>query len=207
MTDLLVTALEFQERQRPKVAMYYCRQALECQVHAVYHEQNEHFPDEDGFKDLRTIMKEIDQYLTTQTKELLWSINAQTRQSMHWNNETRGDKGAQTRHVNAVVSQIEAAYQDIFGDELIITGLGIKEKEENIVKKALERVDENSKQALQRFKQNGDLEGEALSLGNLGDIAKTRGDQEDAHRFYTEAVRIWRKIGIPIDQWYIANGY
>jgi len=60
---------------------------------------------------------------------------------------------------------------------------------------------------LQRFKQNGDLEGEAFSLGNLGDIAKTRGDQETAHRCYTEAVHIWRQIGIPIDQWYVANGY
>lgn len=207
VTDLLVTAMEFQEVKRPKAAMLYCRQALECQVHAVYYDQYEHFPDEDGFKDLTKIMEKIDQRLSTQTKELLWSINASTRGSMHWSNETRGGKGAKIHHVEAVISMIKAVYQDIFKEELTILDLSIEEKEEENIKKALERVNENSKQALQRFKQNGDLEGEAFSLGNLGDIAKTRGDQEAAHRCYTEAVRIWRQIGIPINQWYVANGY
>jgi phosphomevalonate kinase len=207
VTYLLVAALKFQTGNRPKVAMYYCRQALECQVHAVYYDQYEQFPDKDGFKDLTNIMKKIEQHLTTQTKELLWSINASTRGSMHWSNETRGDKGAKTHHVEAVISMIKAVYQDIFSEDLIILDSSIEEKEEENVKKALERVDENSKQALQRFKQVGNLEGEAFSLGNLGDIAKTRGDQEAAHRCYTEAVSIWRQIGIPIDQWYIANGY
>jgi phosphomevalonate kinase len=202
VTSLLVTALEFQEQKRPKAAMLYCRQALECQVHAVYYDQSGRFPDEDGFKDFTKIMVEIDQYLTTQTKELLWSINASTLGSMHWSNETRGVKGAKIHHVEPVVSMIKAVYQDIFSEDLII-----EEKEGEIVKKALNRVDENSKQALQRFKQNGDLKGEAFSLGSLGDIAKTRGDQEAAHRFYTEAVHIWRQLAVPIDQWYVANGY
>jgi hypothetical protein len=30
---------------------------------------------------------------------------------------------------------------------------------------------------------------------------------DERHRCYTEAVRIQREIGIPIDQWFIDNGY
>lgn len=102
---------------------------------------------------------------------------------------------------------IKAVYKDIFTEDLKILDLIKEGREEENVKKSLERVDVNSKQVLQRFKQNGDLEGEAFSWGTLGDIAKTRGDQEAAHRYYTKAVHIWRHIGHPIDQWFVANGY
>jgi len=208
VADNVVLALQLlQGQERPKAAMLHCRLALECLAQAKYHDLHGQFPDEDGFKDLTEIMKGIDNSLTTQTKEVLWSINAQTRGSMHWSYENSGNKGAKPHHVESVVSQIKTSYQDIFSEELILPGFSIKEKEENGVKKALGRVYDNTKQALQRFKQVGDLEGEAFSLGNLGDIAKTRGDQEAAHRCYTEAVSIWRQIGIPLDQWYIANGY
>ena len=48
----------------------------------------------------------------------------------------------------------------------------------------------------------GHREGEARLLIHLGDIISN-----DRRRMYTEAVRIQREIGIPIDQWFIDNGY
>ena len=53
----------------------------------------------------------------------------------------------------------------------------------------------------------GDRRGEASSLVNLAVIAQSRNDPTEQRRLNTEAVRIWREIGIPIDQWYIDNGY
>jgi tetratricopeptide (TPR) repeat protein len=53
----------------------------------------------------------------------------------------------------------------------------------------------------------GDRQGEADSLINLGIIASKNGNMDERHRCYTEAVRIQREIGIPIDQWFIDNGY
>ena len=53
----------------------------------------------------------------------------------------------------------------------------------------------------------GDRQGESASLINLGNIASANGNMDERHRCYTEAVRIKREIGIPIDQWFIDNGY
>ena len=53
----------------------------------------------------------------------------------------------------------------------------------------------------------GNRIGEAASLNNLGNIASANGNMDERHRCYTEAVRIQREIGIPIDQWFIDNGY
>ena len=53
----------------------------------------------------------------------------------------------------------------------------------------------------------GNREYEATSLVHLGVIAQTGGDPTEQRRCNTEAVRIWREIGIPVDQWYIDNGY
>ena len=52
----------------------------------------------------------------------------------------------------------------------------------------------------------GDRQGEADSLINLGNTLLNR-NMDERHRCYTEAVRIRREIGIPIDQWFIDNGY
>jgi tetratricopeptide (TPR) repeat protein len=53
----------------------------------------------------------------------------------------------------------------------------------------------------------GDRQGEAASLINLGNIASDNGKMDERHRCYTEAVRIQREIGIPIQQYFIDNGY
>ncbi|HIF16469.1 MAG TPA: tetratricopeptide repeat protein, partial [Candidatus Poseidoniales archaeon] len=61
--------------------------------------------------------------------------------------------------------------------------------------------------ALETFRKNGDRQGEAASLNNLGNIADTRGDLAEADRLWRESVRIKREIGVPIDQWLIDKGY
>ena len=53
----------------------------------------------------------------------------------------------------------------------------------------------------------GDRQGESGSLINLGIIMNSKGQYDEKHRMYTEAVRIRREIGMPIDQWFIDNGY
>jgi len=49
--------------------------------------------------------------------------------------------------------------------------------------------------------------GEQSSLNNLGLIMNSKGQHDEERRMYTEAVRIRREIGIPIDQWLIDKGY
>ncbi|MDC0502515.1 tetratricopeptide repeat protein [Euryarchaeota archaeon] len=61
--------------------------------------------------------------------------------------------------------------------------------------------------ALETFRKNGDRQGEANSLINLGIIMNSKGQHDEQRRMYTEAVRIQREIGIPIQQWFIDNGY
>ena len=53
----------------------------------------------------------------------------------------------------------------------------------------------------------GDREGEANVLNSLAILAEIRNDPTEQRRLNTEAVRIRREIGIPIDQWFIDNGY
>ena len=53
----------------------------------------------------------------------------------------------------------------------------------------------------------GDRQGEATSLNNLAVLAASRGDTDEQRRLNTEVVKIHREIGIPIQQWFIDNGY
>ena len=53
----------------------------------------------------------------------------------------------------------------------------------------------------------GYRDGEAMSLIHLGNIISDNGNMDEGHRCYTEAVRIQREIGLPVDQWLIDNGY
>ena len=49
--------------------------------------------------------------------------------------------------------------------------------------------------ALETFRQNGDRYGEAASLGQLGFVAKTRGDLAEGERLLKESLAIMREIG------------
>ena len=53
----------------------------------------------------------------------------------------------------------------------------------------------------------GDRNDEALTLNNLGDIAKDRGELDKAESLYREYVRINNEIGVPLNDWYVDNGY
>ena len=53
----------------------------------------------------------------------------------------------------------------------------------------------------------GDRQGEADSLINLGITMNSKGQHDEERRMYTSAVRIQREIGIPVQQWFIDNGY
>jgi Flp pilus assembly protein TadD len=63
------------------------------------------------------------------------------------------------------------------------------------------------REGLAIMREIGDRKGEADSLGNLGTIAYTRGDLAEAERLHRESLAIKREIDIPIDQWFIDNGY
>ena len=63
------------------------------------------------------------------------------------------------------------------------------------------------RESLAIMREIGDRRGEAYSLVSLAVIAQSRNDPIEQRRLNTEAVRIRREIGIPIDQWYIDNGY
>jgi tetratricopeptide (TPR) repeat protein len=63
------------------------------------------------------------------------------------------------------------------------------------------------RESLEMWRADGNLEGEAHALVKLGSIMYHKGQHDEEHRMYTEAVRIHREIGIPIEQWFIDNGY
>ena len=56
-------------------------------------------------------------------------------------------------------------------------------------------------------RERGDRAGAAASLNNLGIIANKRGRLDEAERLYRESVRIKNEIGIPLDDWFVENGY
>ena len=56
-------------------------------------------------------------------------------------------------------------------------------------------------------KEIDDRQNKTLSLIGLGNIAFDNGNMDERHRCNTEAVRIQKEIGIPIQQLFIDNGY
>ena len=44
-------------------------------------------------------------------------------------------------------------------------------------------------------------------MNNLGMIYLERGEPITAEGYFRESVRLNKQIGIPLDEWYIANGY
>lgn len=109
----------------PEAAMLYCRKAFECIIHTAYFDKNGKWPptDKNGrHTAASTVIKEIGSNLSRQTKETIWSINAQIRPSMHWSVETALESGPETRHVESVINQINVIYTDLFGLKLSLEG-------------------------------------------------------------------------------------
>ena len=59
------------------------------------------------------------------------------------------------------------------------------------------------------LKKNGEFNriAEANSLLNLAILAQSRDDPIEQQHLSLEAIRIQREIGVPIDQWFIDNGF
>jgi hypothetical protein len=57
------------------------------------------------------------------------------------------------------------------------------------------------------YKGLGEREEVAKLLLDLGNIAIKLGDQEESHRFYTEAADTMREIGVPVSQQLLDDGY
>ena len=118
VTDLLHMALKFQNY--PPAGMSYCRQAIECIVHHKYFLESGKIPtsdDEGRFPSLLSITKKVGDCLGRQTREVIGSINAQSRGSLHWDFHSRG-MGAEKHHVQAVVNQVAIVFKDIFDVEI-----------------------------------------------------------------------------------------
>ena len=90
-----------------------------------------------------------------------------------------------------------------YGEASALTGLG------NIAQTRgdLAEAERLQRESLAIMREIGNRQGEADSLHNLGTIMNLKGQYDEERRMYTEAVRIRREIGIPIDQWFIDNGY
>ena len=132
VTDFLAVAIEFLTAKYPDGAMLYCRKALECIVHHSYFSEKGEYPKEDSNGNrpgVPALLKTLNSAMKNQTRTVLFSINAQTRGSMHWDEESRGEV-AKGHHVKDVISQIKSVFFDLFQIELILDGANISDMKE-----------------------------------------------------------------------------
>ena len=127
VTDLLLTALELENY--PPAAMVYCRHAIECIVHNKYfQETGEKIVEEKGkkFPSIIDITEKLNRMIGKQSRLIIGSINAQSRGSLHWDFETRGN-AADFEDVKLVIEQIKLVYFKIFNNKIKLEGLKISE--------------------------------------------------------------------------------
>jgi tetratricopeptide (TPR) repeat protein len=137
----------------PDAAMLYCRKALECISHSKFSEMFGAFPNLEQYPSFSKVMKEIDVDLNSQTKNTMWSVNAQTRSSLHWSKETEGGREGKFHHVLAVIQQIKAIFHDIFGSEL-----QLKQSPDSQKSLATEIIDENITHSISTINSEGEYE-------------------------------------------------
>ena len=139
VTDYLVHALELSDR--PPAAMAYCRLATECITHNLHYREHGEYPSLGGkgkFPSLAAIISRVVDSLERQTGEVLYSINAQSRGSLHWDFENRGG-AVQGHHVEAVITQISNTFTDVFDISLSLSGITVSDEE--VERKAKETLD------------------------------------------------------------------
>ena len=265
VTDYLVHALELSDR--PPAAMAYCRLATECITHNLHYREHGEYPSpragKGEFPSLAGIITRVVNSLQRQTGEVLYSINAQSRGSLHWNFETRGEV-VKSHHVESVITQISNTFTDVFGTTLSLSGISLSDKDveqkANIAVSSMltqqgfdqdsspleEEVDKSQtddilelaqavkdrgaefgpwecirlgnasilrvqvnqaelyfEEAMQILKdgpirRGGSrdmLNGEAACMEGKGDVAKLRGDFDEAERLYRESLAIARQTG------------
>jgi len=137
----------------PDAAMLYCRKALECISHSKFSEMFGAFPNLEQYPSFSKVMKKIGVELNSQTKETMWSVNAQTRSSLHWSKETEGGREGKFHHVLAVIQQIKAIFHDIFGSEL-----QLKQSPDSQKSLATEIIDENITHSISTINSEGEYE-------------------------------------------------
>ena len=116
--------------------------------------------------------------------------------------ETRGDL-AEAERLQRESLAIKREIGDRQGESASLNNLGLIAETRGDLSEA-ERL---QRESLAIKREIGDRQGEANSLINLGNIMNSNGQYDEARRMYTEAVRIQRAVGIPIQQWFIDNGY
>ena len=115
---------------------------------------------------------------------------------------TRGDL-AEAERLHRESLAINREIGDRQGEAASLGSLGIIVKTRGDLAEA-ERL---QRESLAINREIGDRQGEAGSLINLGIIMNSNGQYDEERSMYTEAVRIQRAVGIPIQQWFIDNGY
>ena len=181
VTDFLLTAREFPNY--PDVGMLQCRKAMECILHHKYYEEYGEYPetDQEGkYPSLIKIWKGIEKILQKQTSEVIFSINSQTRGSLHWDFGSRNDS-LKHRHVDAVIGQITNLFEDVFGIIIDLEGLKISDKNfENNIKIFVN--EELTKEGITRdslpSKENVDIEKLGTILG-VAEAANRKGVEYD----------------------------
>ena len=89
------------------------------------------------------------------------------------------------------------------GEAISLNNLGLIAE----IRGDLAEAERLQRESLAIKREIGDRQGEAKSLINLGIIMNSKGQYDEERRMYTEAVRIQRAVGVPIQQWFIDNGY
>jgi tetratricopeptide (TPR) repeat protein len=215
VTNFLLTALEFP--YHPDMGMLQCRKAMEYILKNKYYEEYGEYPETDKegkYPSLIKVWKGIEKNLQKQTSEIIFSINSQTRGSLHWDFNSRNDT-LQQRHVDAVIGQITNLFEDVFGIVIVLQGLKISdEKLENNVNIF---VDEGlNKEGITQdsipSKENVDIEklGTILNVAEaakrkgvefnnrelvkLGIAARLRGELEISEGYYRQAIRKFKNV-------------
>ena len=117
--------------------------------------------------------------------------------------DTRGDlTEAERLHRESLAISREIGNRD--GEAVSLQNLGVLSFKQG----DLGETEQMFREGLAIRREISDREGEAMSLINLGRLVQhSKGQHDEHHRMFTEAVKIQREIGIPIDQWFIDNGY
>ena len=216
VTENLLYASEFSHR--PPAGMAYCRLATECIIHNLHYQEFRKYPEPDekgNYPSLAGILTRVKDILERQTSEVLYSINAQSRGSLHWDFESRG-KGAKKHHVEAVVNQICNTFNDIYGKELVLTGMNISDEElregieetvgQKLTKQGLTADSKPSEDevdtddlvdilSLAEVAEERGVSFDPWEYINLGDAARLHGRTFSAERYYREAMRLFLKSG------------
>lgn len=131
VTDQLVDALAFQEH--PAYATLSCRRAMECIVQYQYQIENQKFGwNASEYTNIISILHECRE-IRPQIKEVIESINAQTRGEMHFNRDRLGDSSAKTEDIEPIVSMVKHVFQDLFQKEIETSGL-FKDDDETLTR-------------------------------------------------------------------------